>query len=63
MNSYKDIDNTRYVISRVFSENKTTSMLIEQRMLEIKNKTPSLTDSGGMIYNNSGGSIQSKEGL
>ena len=37
MKDYKDIENTRYIISRVFAENKTTAMLIEQRVKDIKN--------------------------
>lgn len=58
---YKDIDKTRYVISRVFAEDKTTAMLIEQRVMDIKNNTPSLTNRTTMMYNDSSGSIQSKE--
>ena len=61
MKNYRDIENTRYIISRVFSENKTTAMLIEQRVKDIKNNAPSLESGGTMLYNNIGGSIQSKE--
>lgn len=63
MKNYRDIENTRYIISRVFAENKTTAMLIEQRVKDIKNNTPSLTNDTTMMYNKSSGSIQSKEGL
>ena len=63
MKDYRDIENTRYIISRVFAENKTTAMLIEQRIKDIKNNAPSLESSGTMMYNNFSGSIQSKEGL
>lgn len=61
MKDYKDIENTRYIISRVFAENKTTAMLIEERVKDTKNNTPSLESGGTMVYNNIGGSIQSKE--
>ena len=63
MKNYRDIENTRYIISRVFSENKTTAMLIEQRVKDIKNNASSLESSGTMMYNNFSGSIHSKEGL
>lgn len=61
MKIYRDIQNTRYIISRVFAENKTTAMLIEQRIKDTKNNAPSLEVGGSMVYNNIGGSIQSKE--
>ena len=61
MKNYRDIENTRYIISRVFSENKTTAMLIEQRVKDTKNNAPSLEVGGNMVYNNISGSIQSKE--
>ena len=60
---YRDIENTRYIISRVFAENKTAAMLIEQRVKDIKNNALSLERKGAMVYNMNGGSIQSKEGL
>ena len=63
MDNYKNIDNTRYVINRVFSENKTTAKLIEERVIKDKNNTPPLTDSGSVMYNKFSGSIQSKEVL
>ena len=63
MKDYKDIENTRYIISRVFAENKTTAMLIEQRVKDIKNNVPLLERNGTIMYNNFSGSIQSKEGL
>ena len=63
MKDYRDIENTRYIISRVFAENKTTAMLIEQCVKDIKNNSPSLEVNGTMVYNNFSGSIQSKEGL
>lgn len=63
MKDYRDIENTRYIISRVFAEDKTTAMLIEQRVKDIKNNASSLESSGTMMYNNFSGSIQSKEGL
>ena len=61
MKNYRDIENTRYIISRVFAENKTTAMLIEQRVKDTKNNAPSLESGGSMVYNNISGSIQSKE--
>ena len=69
MKDYRDIENTRYIISRVFAENKTTAMLIEQRVKDTKNNAqkdtknnaPSLEVDGSMVYNNISGSIQSKE--
>lgn len=63
MKDYRDIENTRYIISRVFAENKTTAMLIEQRIKDIKNNAPSLESNSTMMYNVNSGSIQSKEGL
>ena len=63
MKDYRDIENTRYIISRVFAENKTTAMLIEQRVKDIKNNAPSLERNVTIMYNNFSGSIQSKEGL
>lgn len=63
MKDYRDINNTRYIISRVFADNKTTAMLIEQRVKERNNSTPPLEGNGGIMYNNTGGSIQPKEGL
>ena len=59
--NYKDIENTRYIISRVFAENKTTAMLIEQRVKDTKNNAPSLESNGAMLYNMNSGSIQSME--
>lgn len=56
MKNYREIDNTKYLISRVFAENKTTAMLIEQRVKDIKNNTPMLKTNGSMIYNTNGGS-------
>ena len=47
---YKDIENTRYIISRVFAENKTTAMLIEQRVKDIKNNAPSVHDQSRDQY-------------
>lgn len=61
MRDFREIDNTRYVISRVFAEDKTTAMLIEQRVKDIKKNTPSLMSNTAMIYHGSGASIQSKE--
>ncbi len=63
LENYREIENTRYIINRVFSENKTTAMLIEQRVKDIKNNASSLESGGTMMYNNFSGSIQSKEGL
>ncbi len=63
MDEYKDIDNTRYVINRVFGENKTTAKLIEERVINDKKNTQPLTDSGSVMYNKFSGSIQSKEVL
>lgn len=62
MDDYKNIDNTRYVINRVFSDNKTTAKLIEERIIKDKNTQP-LTNSSSVKYNNISGSIRSKEVL
>ena len=62
MDDYKNIDNTRYVINRVFSDNKTTAKLIEERIIKDKNTQP-LTDSVSVMYNNISGSIRSEEVL
>ncbi len=61
MNEYKDISDTRYVIKRVFSNVETPATLIEQRILNNKNRILPLAESGGTVYNNVSGSIQSKE--
>ena len=63
MDDYKNIDNTRYVINRVFGENKTTAKLIEERVIKDKKNTQPLTGNGRVMYNNISGSIQSKEVL
>lgn len=63
MKEYREIENTRYHITRVFDKQTTASMLIEQRVLEEKSKTQSLTSGTSMIYNSDSGSIQSKEEL
>lgn len=62
MREYKNIDNTRYVINRVFSDNKTTAKLIEERIIKDKNTQP-LTDSGSVGYSNISSSIRTKEVL
>lgn len=63
MMDYRDIENTRYIISRVFAENKTTAMLIEQRVKDIRNNALPLEADSAIVYNSGSGSIQSKEGL
>jgi len=63
MQEYKEIENTKYVISRVFTGNKTTSMLIEQSVINKKNNSTALTGNSELMYNNDGGSIQFKEVL
>ena len=63
MRNHIDINDTRYVISRVFNENKTTSMLIEQRVRNTKHIPLSLVSDSDMMYNLNSGSIQSKEVL
>ena len=63
MKQYKEIDNTRYIINRVFSSNNTTATLIEQRVKSIRDNLPTVESSVPMMYNGDGGSIQSKEGL
>ena len=60
MNNYRNINDTRYVISRVFSESGTTAMIIKQR---VKNNVRSFERNDGALYNKNGGSIRSKEGL
>jgi len=63
LGNYKDIDNTHYIINRVFSQNKTTAMLITERVLEEKSSISELTGGRNILYNTIGGSIQSKEAL
>ena len=63
MKDYKDIENTRYIISREFSKKNTMAMLIEQRIKSIKKNIPTFENGSGMMYNTNGGSVQSKEGL
>lgn len=63
MDNYKYIENTKYIINRVFADNNTTATLIEQRIKNIKNNVPSLELNGTMLYNIDSGSIQSKEVL
>ena len=63
MNDCKEIKNTRYFISREFSKEKTTAMLIEQRLKNLRKNIPTFENGSGMIYNTNGGSVQSKEGL
>lgn len=63
MKNYRDIENTRYIISRVFSEDKSAAMLIEQCVKDIKNHAPSLELGDAIVYNTDSGSIRSKEGL
>ena len=36
MKDYRDIENTRSIISRIFADNKTIAMLIEQRVKDTK---------------------------
>lgn len=63
MKNYRAIDNTKYIIKRVFAENKTAAVLIEQRIKNIKNNAPPLEVKGTMMYNINGGSIRHKEEL
>ena len=63
MQEYKDIDNRRYIIHRVFVSKKTTAELIEERIIKDKNIAQALTNGGNVMYNTISGSIQSKEGL
>lgn len=63
MQVYKNIENTRYVINRVFAGTKTPAMLIEQRILDGKSNISPLTDNLNSMYNQPNGSIQSKEVL
>ena len=63
MENYRQLNNTRYIISRVFSDNKTTAMLIEERVKNKNISTPTLTDDNVMKYNMNGGSIRLEEGL
>lgn len=63
LDNYKCIENTKYIINRVFADNNTTATLIEQRIKNIKNNVPSLELNGTMLYNIDSGSIQSKEVL
>ena len=63
MQEYKEIENKKYVIRRVFTGNKTTSMLIEQSVINKKNNIAALTGNSELMYNKDGGSIQFKEVL
>lgn len=63
MQVYKNIENTKYVINRVFVGNKTPAMLIEQRVLDEKSNVSPLTENDTTVYNQLDGSIQSKEVL
>ena len=61
LNNYKEINDTRYIISRNFRGNKTAAMLIEQRVKNMKDKAASLEMNGAMMYNDNSGSIQESE--
>lgn len=63
MKDFKEIENTKYHISRVFSGEKTTAMLIANRVRDIKNNSSLLESKDAKVYNIYSGSIQSKEGL
>ena len=63
MQEYREIDNRRYRINRVFISKKTTAELIEERIIKEKNIAQTLTNGGSVMYNMISGSIQSKEGL
>ena len=63
MKPYKEIENTRYIINRVFAESKSPATLIEQRVRELRETIPTLEAIDSTIYNTSGGSIPSKEEL
>lgn len=58
-----NVENTKYVVSRVFVGDKTPAMLIEQRVLDRKSHIPPLTENNTSVYNRIDGSIQSKEVL
>ena len=59
MKNHKDINDTRYIISRVFDENQTPAMLIEERIMNI---IP-LTNDSSTQYNDTSGSVKSQEVL
>lgn len=58
MKNYKEINNTKYVISRVFSGRKTTAMLIEERIRGLDFNNMSLEGELNPVYNTDSGSIQ-----
>lgn len=57
----KHIANTEYIITRVFESKKTALELIEERVKTNYSGSLLLTDDDKMMYNDNGGSIQSKE--
>ena len=63
MKNYKDIENTRYIISRVFANGTTTESLIERRIFEEKGKLPPLTGGGKIKKNSKSRWNRSEEGL
>lgn len=63
MKEYKEINNTKYHISRIFSGETTTAMLIANRVRDEKNNLSLLESGTAKTYNIYSGSIQSKEGL
>lgn len=57
----KHIANTGYIITRVFESKKTALELIEERVKTNYSGSLLLTDDDKMMYNDNGGSIQSKK--
>lgn len=53
MQDYKDINNTRYIINRVFADNKTSAQLIEEKIIENQTLKYPLTQINKEYYNNS----------
>ncbi len=63
MQERKETTDTRYTVNRVFLSNNTAASLIEQRILKEKSQQLPLTKRTGVMYNETNGSIPSKEGL
>ena len=53
MQDYKDINNTRYIINRVFADNKTSAQLIEEKIIKNKNIKYPPTQTNKEYYNSS----------
>lgn len=57
MKNFKEINNTKYHIERVFSETQTIEDIINRKLMSENNNEDLLTYLAPSIYNNIGGSI------